>query len=211
MKRNSIGLAILVTLFISNAMADPITGGFGLTLGAKLNVNSTLATNIKLFPETVYHVAPPKPLEGFDEYEVYVTPESHTIYQIKAIRYYNHSVDAKADFEVLEDILRAKYSAPVQRDHRKMSRHQPLPSSDGRESTFHRGDNFSTIYLYAGRKIKKLNPNIRNYDIASRVVITYYSNVVHEKAKEFKDLTATKRKKGQRDTSKLASSGNAVL
>jgi len=211
MKRNSIGLAILVTLFANSVMAEPITGGFGLTLGTKLNVNSSLATNIERFPNTIFHVQVPKPIDGFDEYEVYVTPESHTIYQIKAIRYYKYLVDARVEFDVLEEILRDKYTVPIKRTTQKVAqRHQPEAEGGGRISEFRRGGTKAVISLYDGRRVKKLNPNIRNYDIPSRVVITYYSEDVQKKSSEFKDLRPPKNRP-KRDTSKLAADGRAIL
>ena len=102
---------VLIVLMVSIPVfgAEPIDGAFGLKLGATLDVDGDGVEVVGGFEDAVYRVEPPTPLSGFQDYLVFVTPISHTIYQIKAFRYFGLKKQAEKEYSFLEKILDKKY------------------------------------------------------------------------------------------------------
>lgn len=151
-----------------------IEGGFGLKLGDVLAVDSGELEAVGEFGTTLYRVKPPKPLTGFDVYVVSVTPVTHRIYQIKAIRHFNLADAVKTEYEMLKKVLESKYARKGDGRIHQRHRGNEFREDKGPSATFSRGDNSVTITRYDGRDIDRVDVIKDEYKYP-RVVITFRS------------------------------------
>lgn len=174
-------------LFTGPSTAAPIEGGFGLKLGTILNTESSLAEKVDGFSNTVFQVKPPAPLKGFEHYTVYVTPISHTIYQIKAIRKYELLEDAQTDFEILNEVLARKYGKKETTNRSKTGTKAYVPDNE-KGSTYDSKESSVNISIFKGRNIRQFNRYTHEYSDSPRVSITYRSNLRSLLEREKKEL-----------------------
>ncbi|MDP6736672.1 MAG: hypothetical protein QF732_09280 [Nitrospinaceae bacterium] len=164
----------LVFLVAHPALAAPIDSAFGLKLGDRLDVESPSVQKIKGITNDVYRVTPPKPLEGFGDYVVFITPLNHKIFRIRAIAKYEDLDDAHRDFKIFRNVLSDKYEKNIDSNGKSESIKVSV-AENGNEQTFESNGNNVCISLLKGRDFE---PSSRPGDLfvfSPRIAITYYS------------------------------------
>jgi hypothetical protein len=174
MVKFTITCALLISLFSYGAFAAPIDGAFGLRLGDRLDLDAPNVIKVAGIVNEVYRVTPPKPLDGFDEYFVFVTPLTYKIFRIRAISQYADLEDAHLDFRHLREVLSAKYA--VDSVDSKTNK-QPTVTVDenGKEQTYESNGNTVNISVLNGRDFNPLSRPGDLFVYYPRIAITYYS------------------------------------
>ena len=176
-------LAISIACVQSGFAQEKIEGAFGLKLGDKLDVNSDIVSKVD-GSEGIYRVNPPNPLKGFNEYIVYVTPQTHTIYQIRAFAYFGFGAQAKKRHNSLRDILKEKYSKDEYKKRTRTSAAVVNPNVDGK---FLVGGRTVSISWYSGKKVASVETLGRSTP-RPRVLITYASEHVELRRIEYEAI-----------------------
>lgn len=84
-------------------------GSFGIDFGTVYDIKNT--KTITRQGELMYEITPPKKIEFFDKYYVAITPKTHKIYAIYAIKEYPDSSSRISSNDQLDDIMYKKYGA----------------------------------------------------------------------------------------------------
>ncbi len=197
----SILFIVVLLSSITHAQA-PIEGGFGLKLGDVLNTDSSEVEAVESFDTTVYRVAPPKPLSGFHDYMVYITPLTHKIYQIKAFHHFKTADAAKNEFFVLGNILKNKYWKTGRT--RKGRTSPPLQPKD-KSARFRVGRNLIEISYYTPKDVANVD-RVTDEFVYSRVVITYRSKDIELRDEEFRVMYKNRQEQHGKNRAKQAES-----
>jgi len=167
-------IALSIVLLTTGAFATHIDSAFGLRFGDKLNLDSPNVQKIHGIVNDVYRVKPPKPLEGFEEYLVFVTPLNNKIFRIRAIAQYDDLEYARRDFVHLRDVLNDKYNENFKNPGSKKDA-QASTSEDGKGKTIESNGNRVNISFVSGRSFVPTSRSNDNFVYFPRVIITYYS------------------------------------
>lgn len=176
-------LTLAALLFIPMHAHAQIVGGFGLKLGDVVDVKSDTLQPIDWSGGTVFKIKPPRPLTGFDEYLVYITPLTHKIYQVKAFRHFRSAKGAEIEYDALKKVLMSKYGRV---EAKRTLKGRPENPPDG-SLTIKRGNHLVTIAKYEGRDIAQVDRLMDEY-IYPRVVITYRNRNFKMRDKEFETI-----------------------
>ncbi|MBH0044328.1 hypothetical protein [Pseudoalteromonas sp. SWXJZ10B] len=92
-------------------LANDVEGGFGYKFKEKINISSLELIKVTKVEGDQYRYKPEKPYGNLDNYSVYVTPETQSVYKIEAQGSFPTKADCKQELSSLEQALSKKYGA----------------------------------------------------------------------------------------------------
>jgi hypothetical protein len=167
-------IMLSMILFVQGALAAPIDGAFGYRLGERLDLDSPSVQKVTGIVNEVYRVTPPTPLDGFDEYLVFITPLTQRIFRIQAFAQYDDLEYAHRDYKYLRDILSEKYQEDIVNKGKSKSTKESV-TEHRKESVFESDGDSVNISIVEGRAFEPASRPGDHLVYFPRIVITYYS------------------------------------
>lgn len=201
-------ITLMIVLIIPLHAQAQIEGGFGLKLGDVLDVDSDELEAVKGSDNAVYRVKPPKPLPGFDVYQVYVTPLTHKIYQIRAFRHFKIVHGAKNEYTMLRKLLENKYGKEEDNGYQRLR--SPGMQDQGKGITIRRGSGSVSLAYYSGRDVAEVNKVTDQY-VFPRVVITYRNKDFELRNEEYRAIYRNRQELEEASRKKRLEEADSIL